>query len=148
MPGAEGFTPTVLWTTLYGFVSLCILFIAIYKVYDAIHTIMDRRRRRIESERPDFAEEVSQKVIDKLEPRFAEIERNLARDKTRLDGHDTMLAEARSAQQETREGLVAICKYLMAMTQFGNVGGGSKEMKDATAELSLYLATRIGGNSK
>lgn len=148
MPTVEGFTPDVLWTTIYGFIALCLLFIIVYKVYEAIRTILERRRQKLESQRPDFAETVSQKVIDKLEPRFKDIEQNLARDKSRLDNHETIISGVQQAQNDTRDGLVAICKYLMAMTQYGNTVNDSKEMKDATAEMMQYLATRIGGKSK
>lgn len=148
MPTVEGFTPAVFWTMLYGLIAICILFMIVYRVYDAVHTIRARRKQKKEAEQPDFAEKVSQKVIDKLEPRFTEIERNLARDKSRLDNHEMIIHDIQTAQKETRDGLVAICKYLMAMTQYGNVGGNSKEMKDATAEMTQYLATKIGGNAK
>ena len=148
MPTVEGFTPDVLWTTIYGFIALCLLFIIVYKVYEAIRTILERRRQKMESQRPDFAETVSQKVIDKLEPRFKDIEQNLARDKSRLDNHETIISGVQQAQNDTRDGLVAICKYLMAMTQHSNAVNDSKEMKDATDEMLQYLATRIGGKSK
>lgn len=146
MPTVEGFTPAVLWTTLYGFIALCILFMIVYKVYDAIRTIMERNKKRKESEKPDFAEEVSQKVIDKLEPRFKRIEENLERDKVRLDGHDLILSDAKKAHEETRDGLVAICKYLMAITQYSNLGSNNPKMEEATAEMTQYLATKIGGS--
>ena len=148
MPTVEGLTPSILWTMLYGIIALCLLFMIVYKVYDAIQNIIDRKRRQRESERPSFADEVSQKVIDKLEPRFKEIEKNLAKDKSRLDNHEMIISGIQQTQTETKEGLVEICKYLMAMTQYGNVGGNSKEMKEATAEMTRYLATRIGGSAK
>lgn len=147
MPTVENFTPTVFWTTIYGILALCVLFMIVYKVYEAIITIVERRKQRRASERPDFAEAVSQRVIEKLEPRFAEIERNLAKDKSRLDSHEMFISSMQQSQQDTRDGLVAICKYLMAITQFSNIGGNSKEMKEATAEMTQYLATRIGGNN-
>ena len=146
MPTAEGLTPSVLWTTMYGVIALCLLFMIVYKVYDAIHTIMERKKNAKEAEKPDFAEKISQKVIEKLEPRFNEIEKNLSTDKSRLDAHEAIIATIRNSQNDTREGLVAICKYLMAMTQYGNVGGNSKEMQDATVEMTKYLATKIGGH--
>lgn len=148
MPTVEGFTPSVFWTTIYGMLALCILFMVVYRVYDAVIKILDRRKQKREAEKPDFAEEVSRKVIEKLEPRFKEIERNLAKDKTRLDIHEAAISGIQEGQKETRDGLVAICKYLMAIAQYGNIGGNSKEMNDATAEMTQYLATRIGGNSK
>lgn len=147
MPTVENFTPSVFWTTIYGMLSLCILFMIVYKVYEAINSIVEKRKQRKAAERPDFAEAVSQRVIEKLEPRFAEIEKNLAKDKNRLDSHEVFISSMQQSQQDTRDGLVAICKYLMAITQFGNIGGNSKEMKDATAEMTRYLATKIGGNS-
>lgn len=148
MPTVEKFTPEILWTTLYGLFALCLLFMIIYKVYDAVHTILERRRQKKEAEQPDFAEAVSIKVIEKLEPRFNEIEKNLARDKNRLDNHETYITDIRASQQDTREGLVAISKYLMAIAQFGNISTDSKEMKEATAEMNSYLLSRLGGNSK
>lgn len=148
MPTVEGFTPAVLWTTIYGLLALCLLFMIVYKVYDAIRTIMERRKQKREAQQPDFAEAVSQKVIEKLEPRFNEIEKNLAKDKSRLDNHEAVISGLQQAQKETRDGLVAICKYLVAMTQYGPTTNESKEMKDATAEMMRYLATKIGGNSK
>ena len=147
MPTVENFTPSVFWTTIYGMLSLCILFMIVYKVYEAVNSIIEKRKQRKAAERPDFAEAVSQRVIEKLEPRFAEIEKNLAKDKNRLDSHEVFISSMQQSQQDTRDGLVAICKYLMAITQFGNIGGNSKEMKDATAEMTRYLATKIGGNS-
>lgn len=147
MPTVENFTPSVFWTTIYGMLSLCILFMIVYKVYEAINSIVEKKKQRKAAERPDFAEAVSQRVIEKLEPRFAEIEKNLAKDKNRLDSHEVFISSMQQSQQDTRDGLVAICKYLMAITQFGNIGGNSKEMKDATAEMTRYLATKIGGNS-
>ena len=147
MPTVEGFSPDVLWTTIYGLLALCVLFMIVYKVYEAIQTIVARHKQKREAEKPDFAESVSQKVIEKLEPRFKEIEKNLAKDKARLDNHETILFGVQQVEKDTREGLVAICKYLLAMAQYGTTTD-SKEMRDATADMMAYLATRIGGNLK
>lgn len=148
MPTVENFTPTVFWTTIYGVLAICILFMIVYRVYDAIRTIMERKRQKMEAAKPDFAEAVSRKVIEKLEPRFKEIEANLGRDKSRLDNHDVIISGIQQGQSETREGLVAICKYLMAIAQYTSIGNDSKELKAATSDMTQYLATKIGGNSK
>lgn len=148
MPTVENLTPQVLWTTIYGLLALCLLFMVAYKVYDAVHTILERRRQKRESEKPDFAEAVSRKVIEKLEPRFNEIEKNLARDKARLDNHESFITDIRTSQQDTREGLAAICRYLLAIAQFGNISTDSKEMREATAEMNAYLVSKLGGRSK
>ena len=34
MPTVEGFTPGMLWTTVYGLLALCLLFMIGYRVYD------------------------------------------------------------------------------------------------------------------
>ena len=142
MPTVEGFTPNVFWTTIYGIIALCILFMIVYKVYDAIHTIMERRRERREAERPDFAEAVSQKVIEKLEPRFREIEDNLSKDKERLDNHETLITGIRDGQTEIHDGLKAICKFMLVMGTYGNFGN-SEEVKSASAELQKFLAEKL-----
>ena len=142
MPTVEAFTPQVLWTTIYGLLALCLLFMIVYKVYDAIHTILDRRHKKKESERPDFAEEVSQKVIDKLEPRFKEIEKNLAQDKRRLDNHELIIADMREGSKEIRDGLAAICKFMLVISTYGNIGNNEK-VEDAKVELQKYLAERL-----
>lgn len=146
MPTVEGFTPNVFWTTIYGMLCLCILFMIVYKVYEAICTILERKRHKKELEKPDFAEEVSQKVIEKLEPRFKKIEANLATDKSRLDGHSLLISEMQESQQNTKNGLVAICNYLMAIVQFGNISSDNDEMKKATSEMNKFLASMIGGS--
>ena len=145
MPTVEGFTPQVFWTTIYGILALCILFMVVYRVYDAIRTILERRKQQHEAEKPDFAEEVSQKVIDKLEPRFRKIEENLERDKVRLDNHDSVIKEYKEANKETRDGLVAICRYLMAIARYSNLDNNNPKMEEATEEMTEYLTKRIGG---
>ena len=146
MPTVENFTPAVLWTTLYGLFALCLLFMIVYKVYDAIRTIIKRREDKRSAEKPDFAEEVSRKVIEKLEPRFTKIEENLSKDKERLDNHELLISNIAKNQTYTKDGLAAICQYLMAIVQFGNIGEkDSKELKEATAEMTRYLSSMIGG---
>ena len=142
MPTVENFTPQVLWTTIYGMLALCLLFMIVYKVYDAIHTIIERRHKKKESEQPSFAEEVSQKVIDKLEPRFKEIEKNLAQDKKRLDNHESFIADMRQNSKEIRDGLAAICKFMLVISTYGNIGNNEK-VEDAKVELQKYLAERL-----
>jgi len=142
MPTVEGFTPDVAWTTLYGIIALGLLFLIGYRVYDAIHTILERKREREQSEKPDFAEEVSRKVIEKLEPRFAKIEENLDKDKSRLDNHESVLAGIKSGQQEVRDGLTAICKFMLIIGTYGDFGDNEK-VKDANADLQKFLAERL-----
>ena len=74
MPTVEGLTPQIIWYTLYGFFAVCLLFLIGFRVYDAIHTLAERRRQKREASKPDFAEKVSKQVIKELGPRLEQIE--------------------------------------------------------------------------
>lgn len=142
MPTVEGFTPQVFWTMLYGLFALAILFMIVYRVYEAICSLIEKHRKKKEAEKPNFAEEVSQKVIDKLEPRFKTIEENLDKDKNRLDGHDAVLASMRDEHKEIHDGLTAICKFMLVIGAYGNIGDHD-EVRDASAELQKFLAEKL-----
>jgi hypothetical protein len=85
---------------------------------------------------------VSQKVIDKLEPRFEKIEENLANDKTRLENHERSLATINMGHKEIHDGLSAICKFMLIISTYGNIGDNEK-VKEASAELQKFLAERL-----
>jgi biopolymer transport protein ExbB/TolQ len=146
MPTVEGFTPSVLWTTLYGVIALCILFMVVYRVYDAIHTIVERRRQRKESQSPDFAEKISRKVVEdinsKWEPRFEEIERNLERDKRRLESHEAAISSMTESQEDIHKGMTAICKFLLVIGNSSSLGNGA-QVKEAVNDLAKFLAERV-----
>ena len=142
MPDIQGMSPEVAWTTLYGIIALGLLFIVFYNVYNAIHTILERHRVKKEAEEPDLADKISVKVIEKLEPRFKDIESKLDNDKIRLDRHDLLIQQIQQGQRDTRDGLVAICKTLVVMTNYGDLGN-SNEVREASAELNKYLAGRV-----
>lgn len=140
MPTVEGLTPSVAWTTVYGIIGLCLLFMIVYKVYDAIRNEVERSRRMKEMREPDLADRVSKKVLENLEPRFHEIEKNLAKDKVRLDNHEKMINDGMLSQKDTRDGLIAICKTLLAITSSSD---DPDKMKEAHDELMKYLACRL-----
>lgn len=142
MPTVEALTPGMVWTTLYGLLAFGLLFLIGYRVYDAIHTIHTRRAQRQEAQKPDFADQVSQKVIDKLEPRFAEIEKNLDKDKKRLESHESLITSMKEGQDEIHEGLTAICQFMLVISNYGNIGDHN-EVKRASAELQKFLAARL-----
>lgn len=142
MPTVEGFTPQIAWYTLYGLFALALLFLIGFRVYDAIHTMAERRRQKKESEKPDFADKVSQKVVKELEPRLKEIEANLAKDKKRLETHEQLIMGMQSRQIEIHDGLSAICKFMLVISTYGNIGENEK-VKEASAELQKFLAEKL-----
>ena len=142
MPTVEGFTPAIAWSTLYGVFALALLFLIGFRVYDAIHTLAERRRQRRESEKPDFADKVSKQVIKDLGPRLEKIESDLAKDKKRLETHETLISGMQSGQKEIHDGLSAIAKFMLVISNYGNLGDNEK-VKEASTELQKFLAERI-----
>lgn len=142
MPTVEGFTPEVAWTTLYGFLALCLLFLIGFRVYDAFHTIIERRRQRKESEKPDFAKKVSKQVITELGPRLDDIEENLRKDKARLEAHERLIENIERGQSDVHDGLTAIAKFMLVISTYGNIGNNDK-VKEASADLQKFLAERL-----
>ena len=142
MPTVEGFTPQILWTTLWGVFAICLLFLIIFKVYDAIHVIRERRRNRAEAEKPDFAKKVSQEVIAELGPRLEAIERRVAQDENRLDAHERKLDTMANGHNEIHDGLSAIAKFLLVISTYGNFGENDK-IKEASTDLQKFLAEKL-----
>lgn len=142
MPTVEGFTPEVAWTTLYGFLALCLLFLIGFRVYDAFHTILERRRQKKESEKPDFARKVSKQVIAELDPRLADIEENLRKDKARLEAHEKLIENMERGQSDVHDGLTAIAKFMLVISTYGNIGTNEK-VKEASADLQKFLAEKL-----
>lgn len=142
MPTVEGFTPEIAWTTLYGFFALCLLFLIGFRVYDAFHTLIERRRQRKESEKPDFAKKVSKQVITELGPRLDDIEDNLRKDKARLEAHERLIENIERGQSDVHDGLTAIAKFMLVISTYGNIGNNEK-VKEASADLQKFLAERL-----
>lgn len=142
MPTVEGFTPQIAWYTVYGFFAVCLLFLIGFRVYDAIHTLAERRRQKKEAEKPDFAEKVSKKVIKDLGPRLEEMESNLAKDKKRLETHEQLITGMQSGQKEIHDGLSAIAKFMLVIGNYGDFSNNEK-IKEASTELQKFLAEKL-----
>lgn len=142
MPTVDGLTPEIIWYFFYGLFAVGLLFLIGFRVYDAIHTLVERKRQRIASAKPDFAEQVSKKVVKELEPRLLEIEKNLDKDKQRLETHERMITGMQSGQREIRDGLSAIAKFMLVISNYGNLGNDD-HVKEASVELQKFLAEKM-----
>lgn len=142
MPTVEGLTPQIMWYTLYGIFAVALLFLIGFRVYDAIHTLAERRRQRREAVKPDFAEKVAKQVIKDLSPRLEKIESNLEKDKKRLETHEQLISGMQTGQKEIHDGLSAIAKFLIVLSTYGNIGDHEK-VKEATADLQKFLAEKL-----
>lgn len=142
MPSVEGFTPQIAWYTVYGLFAVALLFLIGFRVYEAIHTLAERRRQKKEAERPDFADKVSKQVIKDLGPRLEKIESDLSKDKKRLETHEVLIGNMQSGQKEIHDGLAAIAKFMVVLSTYGNIGEHDK-VKEATTDLQKFLADKI-----
>ena len=64
------------------------------------------------------------------------------KDKKRLENHEAVLANIKEGHKEIHDGLTAICKFMLVISTFGNIGSNEK-VKDASAELQKYLAEKL-----
>lgn len=142
MPNVEGLTPSVLWTTLYGFIALCLLVTVVLTAWEKIRSFRERKRLQEEAKTPELADRISQKVLEQLEPRLKDIEEKLDKDKNRIDNHESMLAGMQQTNGAIRSGLHAYGKTLLVLLNHGNFGQ-SKEVAEAADELNKFLAEQV-----
>ena len=142
MPNVEGLTPNVLWTTIYGFIALCILVAVVLTAAEKIQFWKDRRARREQERNPRLADEISNKILEQLEPRFKDIEDKLKQDKNRLDNHESLLQDARKTSEEVRNGLRAYGKTMLVLLNHADLGQ-SREVVEATDALNAFLADQL-----
>lgn len=131
----EGITPGALWTTLYVLLALCLIVITVYKVVEIIR----KERERKQARRPELADEISGKVLEKLEPRLAEIDRKLANDKALIDNHTRQIAAVEARQDAMERGQKAQCRGVLALLNHELHNGNSDEMERAQAGMNDYL---------
>ena len=142
MPTVEGLSPTILWYMMYGLFGMGLLFLIGFRVYDAILILAERKKQRREAEKPDFAEQVSKKVVKELEPRLKEIESNLAKDKKRLETHEQLITSMQNGQKEIHDGLSAIAEFMLVISTYGNIGNNER-VKEASAKLQKFLVEKL-----
>lgn len=135
MEPIEGITPQALWTALYVLVAVCGLIV----LWDKVRAVFAGVRERKQAKRPELADEISDKVLKKLEPRFADIDRKLVNDKARIDEH-TRAIDALSRRTDGLEtGQRALCRGVMALLNFNLHNGNTDEMEKANNGINDYL---------
>lgn len=142
MPTIEGFTPSVAWTTGYGVIAICIIVSLVLTAYEKIQHVRDRKKKAMEAQQPGLADQISKKVLDQFEPRLKDIEVKLDKDKARLDNHEQLFDQIQKTNTEIRDGLHAYGKTMLVLLNHGDFGQ-SKEVKDASDELTRFLAERV-----
>lgn len=147
MPEMKGLTLDGVWQFLCYGVTIFVIFLGIYK---GICFIIDRRRDRrkkrkeeLEASQPDLADKVSKKVLSSLEPRLVAIEKDLKKDKSRLDNHELILGGMQESQKTVKKGFSALFNVLIVASKIGSFNPGDPEMKAAISKMNDYLIDRL-----
>lgn len=138
----EGITPEMLWNFGYTILGIVTIIALLEKIPDIVWKWKDRKRQAAEGPRADFADDISEKIIDKLEPRFREINEKLKADKARLDSHEYALSGMHKAQVDISEGFSVLCYAMIAVLDYGIHNGNKDEMEKALNKLHDYLSRR------
>ena len=104
---------------------------------------MKKRREELEASQPDLADKVSKKVLSSLEPRLAAIEKDLKKDKNRLDNHELILSSMQESQKDVRKGFGALFGVIVAASRTGSFDSTEPEMKTAIGKMNDYLLGRL-----
>lgn len=138
MPAVEGLTPEILWYTLIGLVGIGTLIILGDKVLDVF------RKKKERESRPDdiLADVISEKVLEKLEPRFKEIDRKLANDKLQIEDHAAKLSIQKRQIDEIEQGQRVMCRGVLAILSHMINGDSSEALKASQTEITDYLIAK------
>ncbi|MBQ6256223.1 MAG: hypothetical protein IJP78_07960 [Clostridia bacterium] len=138
MQPIEGITPQSLWTFLGVLVGLGALIVLADKVMDVWRK--HKARKKIESgPESQLAEEISKKVLEKLEPRFQEIDRKLNNDKVRLDDQAQKLTRLGARNDTLEAGQKAMCRGVLALLSHEINGNSTDKLRDAQTDINNFL---------
>ncbi len=143
LPTIEGLTPSILWITLAGIVGILGVALIIFKVIEFTWKVKDRRVNHTKESDTDLTEDIAQKVMEKMEPKFEEINKKLKADKDRLDNHEETIKSFRTSQKILTDGMSVTCDALMAILDHELHNGNSDQMQKARDDLHKYTTGLI-----
>lgn len=135
----EGITPGMLWTALIVLIGIATLYVLYGKVAETYRKQQDVKRLKNDPGNK-LAEGISQKVLDRLEPRFAEIDRKLANDKANIDSHTREISSIAQSIDRLKEGDKAQCYGMLALLNHTLHNGNKDEIEEASKKFNTYLA--------
>ena len=134
LPPIEGVTPGMLWTALIVLIAGAGLYVLYGKVRETYV-----KTKKLKDPEGKLADEISVKVLEKLEPRFVEIEKKLSNDNTRIDENTRELSEHRKRMDGLESGQRAICRGVLALLSHEINGNSVDKLKEAQTGISNYL---------
>lgn len=140
MQPIEGITPEMIWTFLIVLVGLGSLIIIGDKVIDVFRR--QHERNKVRQNGQEIADEISRKVFEKLEPRFAEVDRKLSNDKTLIEDHTQKLLLLTNRINNWETGQKAQCRGVLALLSHEINGNSIDKLKAAQDGINNYLIER------
>lgn len=137
LPPIEGVTPGMLWTALIVLIAGAGLYVLYGKVRETYV-----KNKKLKDPGNKLADEISAKVIEKMEPRFAEIDRKLANDKEQIDAHTRQINSIEKAQSMSDKAEKALCRGVLALLNHDLHNGNSDEMEKAQEGINEYLINK------
>ena len=134
LPPIEGVTPGMLWTALIVLIAGAGLYVLYGKVRETYV-----KNKKLKGPEGKLADEISVKVLEKLEPRFVEIEKKLSNDNSRIDENVRELNEHRKRMDSMETGQRAICRGVLALLSHEINGNSTDKLKEAQTGISNYL---------
>lgn len=140
----EGITPAMLWNTVLVLLGLCAIVVLVYKVVEIARKEHERKELKTQKSGKDLTDVIADKVLEKLAPKFEEIDKKLSSDKDRLDNHEASMKEIRTSNEIIRDGLKVSCEALTAVLDHELHNGNSDQMQKARNDLQEYTNGLIG----
>lgn len=134
----EGITPEMLWNFVLVLLGLCAIVVLVYKVVEIVRKEHERKVKQNQLAGKDLTDEIAEKVLEKLEPRFKDIETKLTTDKSRLDNHETSIKNLNSSIDTIKEGMQVTADALTAILDHELHNGNADQMQKARDHLQTY----------
>lgn len=134
----EGITPESLWNTILVLLGLCAIVVLVYKVIEIMRKEHERKEKKNRLADKDLTDEIAEKVLEKLEPRFKDIETKLDTDKNRLDNHESAIKTINGSIETIKDGMQVTCDALTAILDHELHNGNSDQMQKARDDLQNY----------
>lgn len=139
----EGITPAMLWNFVLVLLGLCAVVVLVYKVIEIMRKEHERKVRQQQMQGRDLTDDIADKVIEKLEPKFEKIEEKLASDKERLDSHERRLNANEDTLKRIGENTEKMLDVMDGLLMHFISGNDIDKLKEAKKELDHYKNSKV-----
>lgn len=139
----EGITPEMLWNFVLVLLAICAIVVLIYKVVEIARKEHERKVKQQQMQGRDLTDDIADKVIAKLEPKFKEIEEKLASDKERLDSHERRLNACDSELERIGQNTEKMLDVMDGLLMHFISGNDVDKLRQVKADLDHYKNSKV-----